>query len=76
MADKILRMKKHKLGKVFVKYSDPINLDKYVEEFNARLPKANPEAQPNLHPVRSIKELNGNNKDIAMQLTKHLYNIQ
>jgi glycerol-3-phosphate O-acyltransferase len=38
---KIFTMPKNKLGKVFVKYADPIDLDSYVEENKSKYPRFN-----------------------------------
>jgi len=50
LADKILRLKKHKLGKVFVKYSEAIDLTKFVEQFNI----ANPPKERRSVPTQSL----------------------
>ena len=38
---KIFTMPKNKLGKVFIKYADPIDLDSYVEENKSNYPRFN-----------------------------------
>lgn len=38
---KLFSMPKNKLGKVFVKYADPIDLDSYVEQNRTKFPQFN-----------------------------------
>ena len=58
----IWTMRKGSLGKILVKYADPINLKDYVDKFNMTKP-------PVLNQPFNLSEL-------SMQLTKDLYLIQ
>jgi len=71
---KAMNMRKGKLGKVFLKYADPIDLEDYIADYKAKHPRPQPVSL--LANSRAISNPPFDFEKLSMRLTRDLYVIQ